>query len=58
LPKRLLDKALQHGLSKGYKIEFEPLLDEYYKIRGWDQDGVPSLEKLSELGLLEEGKFL
>ncbi|MBI9039634.1 MAG: aldehyde ferredoxin oxidoreductase family protein [Bacteroidales bacterium] len=57
LPKRLLDKALQQGLSKGYKIEFEPLLDEYYKVRGWDQEGVPGLEKLSELGLLEEGKF-
>ena len=58
LPKRLLDQPLQHGLSKGYKIEFEPLLDEYYKIRGWNKEGVPNLEKLIELGLLEEGKFL
>jgi len=58
LPKRLLDNALQHGLSKGYKIEFEPLLNEYYKIRGWNEEGVPGLEKLNELGLMEEGEFL
>ncbi len=51
LPKRLLEQPLKHGLSKGYKIEFELLLDEYYKIRGWDENGIPRQEKLKELGL-------
>jgi aldehyde:ferredoxin oxidoreductase len=27
------------------------LLDEYYKFKGWNEDGVPTKEKLDELGL-------
>ncbi|MHB8764376.1 MAG: aldehyde ferredoxin oxidoreductase C-terminal domain-containing protein, partial [Deferrisomatales bacterium] len=27
------------------------MLDEYYPVRGWDADGVPTPEKLAELGL-------
>ncbi len=26
-------------------------LDEYYKLRGWDENGVPTKEKLEELKL-------
>ncbi|MCD4697504.1 MAG: aldehyde ferredoxin oxidoreductase C-terminal domain-containing protein, partial [Bacteroidales bacterium] len=55
LPKRLLDEPFKSGLSKGYKIEFEKLLDEYYKIRGWTEEGVPTMEKLEELNLVGEG---
>jgi aldehyde:ferredoxin oxidoreductase len=30
----------------------EPLLDEYYALRGWDvQTGIPTRAKLLELGL-------
>ncbi|MCL4499826.1 MAG: aldehyde ferredoxin oxidoreductase family protein [Chloroflexi bacterium] len=32
---------------------FEGMLDEYYRFRGWDGDGVPSPEKLARLGLRE-----
>jgi aldehyde:ferredoxin oxidoreductase len=31
--------------------EFEKSLDEYYILRGWDENGVPTPEKLKELGL-------
>ncbi|MCX9012499.1 MAG: aldehyde ferredoxin oxidoreductase family protein [Candidatus Methanoperedens sp.] len=31
--------------------EFERALDEYYSFRGWDGNGVPTEEKLGELGL-------
>jgi len=58
LPKRLLDEPFKSGLSKGYKIDFENLLDEYYTLRGWDVNGIPTKEKLQELNLLEEGRFL
>ncbi|MCZ7395128.1 MAG: aldehyde ferredoxin oxidoreductase family protein [Candidatus Methanoperedens sp.] len=34
------------------KAEFEKALDEYYALRGWDENGVPTREKLKELGLL------
>ncbi len=30
---------------------FDKALDEYYGSRGWDENGVPTEEKLGELGL-------
>jgi len=33
------------------KPEFEKTLDEYYDLRGWDKNGVPTEEKLGELGI-------
>jgi len=27
------------------------MLDEYYRIMGWDQNGIPTPERLRELGL-------
>ncbi len=56
LPPRLLNEAFESGHSKGIKVNLEPLLDKYYEIRGWNNKGIPSEEKLKELDLLEEGK--
>lgn len=51
LPKTLLE-PLEDGGAAGYKIDLEPMLKEYYTIRGWDwQTGMPSREKLISLGL-------
>jgi aldehyde:ferredoxin oxidoreductase len=39
---------------KGEKIDsekWEVMLDEYYRLRGWDENGIPKKEKLKELGL-------
>jgi aldehyde:ferredoxin oxidoreductase len=58
LPVRLLEEPFKSGLSKGYKIEFQSLLDEYYKVRGWNNEGIPGKEKLTELELASEGSFL
>lgn len=58
LPDRVLNQPFKSGLSKGYKIEFEELLDEYYRLRGWDEEGVPTTKKLEELDLIQEGSFL
>lgn len=58
LPVRLLDEPFQSGLSKGYKIEFQELLNEYYHVRGWSNEGIPTPQKLNELGLVSEGSFL
>ena len=30
-------------------------MKEYYKIRGWDENGIPTKEKLSKLGLDKYG---
>jgi aldehyde:ferredoxin oxidoreductase len=51
LPSRLLTEAPGDGPSKGWVSHLEPMLVEYYRTRGWDQNGVPTKQKLSELGL-------
>jgi len=33
-------------------VELDPLLTEYYMVRGWDADGVPTQGKLRELNLV------
>lgn len=54
LPKRFMDEPLPSGPAKGQMISKEILdrmLDEYYQLRGWDENGIPKKEKLTELGL-------
>jgi aldehyde:ferredoxin oxidoreductase len=31
--------------------ELDLLLDDYYESRGWTKEGVPTVEKLKELGM-------
>ncbi|MBV8324266.1 MAG: hypothetical protein JO049_26775, partial [Hyphomicrobiales bacterium] len=51
LPPRLLKEPIKTGASKG-KVNLLPqMLPEYYRLRGWDANGVPTQEKLQELGL-------
>ncbi|MBI2940662.1 MAG: aldehyde ferredoxin oxidoreductase family protein [Chloroflexi bacterium] len=51
LPPRLLQEPVADGPSKGWVVHLEEMLEEYYRGRGWDRDGVPTPEKLHELGL-------
>jgi aldehyde:ferredoxin oxidoreductase len=51
LPARLLEDPLPDGPAKGQVVNLEPLLDAYYEYRGWDKDGIPTQDKLKELGL-------
>jgi aldehyde:ferredoxin oxidoreductase len=51
LPERLLKQAHKEGPSKGVTVNLEPMLQDYYRERGWDTQGVPSAGKLAELGL-------
>ena len=40
------------GPAPGHVFEEKPMLDEYYKARGWDlKTGIPTANKLNELGL-------
>ena len=55
LPERLSEPLLE-GAFKGSSIgseEFSEAKSLYYKMMGWDEEGVPSEEKLIELGLQE-----
>ncbi len=51
LPKRLLEEPIPDGPSKGHVHRLSELLPEYYEVRGWDENGVPTKEKLAELGI-------
>ena len=51
LPKRFLEDPLKEGNSRGRLVELDKMLDEYYRVRGWDVEGKPTTEKLKELGL-------
>ncbi len=51
LPKRFFNEPLEEGPSRGRVVRLDQLMDEYYMVRGWDEDGVPGQEKLKELGI-------
>ena len=51
LPKRMLEEPMPEGPSKGYVCKLGEMLPEYYQLRGWDSEGIPTEEKLKELGL-------
>jgi len=51
LPERLLEEPMPDGPNKGTVHKLGELLPEYYKVRGWDENGVPTEEKKKELGL-------
>jgi len=53
LPQRLLNEAPIDGPSKGWVVQLEPMLKEYYRGRGWDANGVPLPKKLADLELAD-----
>lgn len=53
-PPRWLEEPLPSGAGKGRCMSREnadKMLDEYYELRGWDANGLPTKAKLEELGL-------
>jgi aldehyde:ferredoxin oxidoreductase len=56
LSDRYFDEPTPVGLPivRGKSLDrekFKQMLDEYYELHGWDEDGVPTPETLKELGL-------
>ena len=55
-PPRFVEEEVPTGPSAGKKISVENLnwlLDRYYEVRGWDNNGIPTAEKLTAIGLPE-----
>ncbi|NJE25310.1 aldehyde ferredoxin oxidoreductase [Thermococcus sp. MV5] len=53
-PERWFKEGLKTGPHKGEHLEkdkYDALLSEYYKLRGWDERGIPKKETLKEFGL-------
>jgi aldehyde:ferredoxin oxidoreductase len=57
LPWKVLNQPVsEDGPAKGAVVtqdELDLLIDDYYNVRGWSVEGVPSAAKLKELGLSE-----
>jgi aldehyde:ferredoxin oxidoreductase len=57
LPERYFEEPVPEGPSKGEVVsreEFSRMLDEYYKLHGWDEEGIPKKKTLKRLGLSNE----
>ena len=53
LPPRFLTPKEGTGEDDNVSPPFEIMLEEYYKLRGWDENGVPKNIKVEELDLKE-----
>jgi len=56
MPERIMKEAVPSGPIKGQRLTpemYDRMLDEYYEVRGWDSDGVPTDETIEKLGLKE-----
>jgi len=51
LPPRIIKDAAKVGPAKGLVNGLEKMLPEYYQLRGWTADGVPTNETLSRLAI-------
>jgi len=54
LPYRVMKEAIPGGPAKGRHCpqeELDRMLDRYYALRGWSSDGIPTDDRLEELGL-------
>jgi len=55
LPPKIMSVPVpDEGVAKGAvvnKKEFDIGLDDYYEVRGWTSEGIPTMEKLNQLGL-------
>ncbi len=51
LPKRLLKDAAKTGPAKGRVNELGKMLPDYYRLRGWNEQGVPQQDTLKRLAL-------
>ena len=51
LPARLLKEGAKSGPAKGLTSGLAKMLPEYYELRGWTKDGIPSNETIKRLAL-------
>ncbi|MBM3732079.1 MAG: aldehyde ferredoxin oxidoreductase family protein [Acidimicrobiia bacterium] len=61
LPYKVMHEAIPDGPSRGMYCspeELQSMLDEYYRLRGWDANGVPMTAKLESLRLADAAAAL
>lgn len=59
LPYRVTHEPISNGVSKGHYVteeELQKMLNEYYMVRGWSKEGIPTKMHLTRLGLVKEAE--
>ncbi|MGC9124831.1 MAG: aldehyde ferredoxin oxidoreductase C-terminal domain-containing protein, partial [Caldisericaceae bacterium] len=59
LPYRVTHDPISNGVSKGNFVsedELQHMLDEYYQVRGWSKNGIPTKMQLVRVGLSKEAE--
>jgi len=51
LPPKMLQAAIIGGRAGKSPVDFDNMLSDYYKLRGWDENGIPTPETLQDLDL-------
>jgi len=51
LPSRFMEEELEEGSSRNRVVHLDKMLAEYYAIRGWDDNGIPTEETKKKLGI-------
>ena len=52
LPDRFTKEPMPEGPGKGQTVDLDPMLDDYYRLRGWDMEtGLPTDETIKRLSL-------
>jgi aldehyde:ferredoxin oxidoreductase len=51
LPKRFFSEPLKEGPCRNRVVELDQLKAEYYLVRGWDSDGIPTDERMQKLAI-------
>ncbi len=51
IPPRI-QRPLEQGVLKGKVVKIDAMLEEYYKFRGWDNNGIPTQQKLIQMGIV------
>lgn len=53
IPPRLMMHAKETGAAAGVLPHYPRIMNDYYKHRGWDEEGIPTQQKLAQLNLLD-----
>jgi aldehyde:ferredoxin oxidoreductase len=51
LPARMLTEPLPSGPAKGQVVRLGDMLPDFYRLQGWDENGIPTRDRLAQLGL-------
>lgn len=53
MPERITSEPYEEGNAANFVPDHRAMLEEYYRVQGWDERGVPTPERIRELGLEE-----